>query len=241
MYMKDQSSQNKKQFFLLGLAFGIGFLLIGGCTLLLMPWFRQLSDPAAQQALQEWIHSLGMAGWLFTLCIQILQIIVAFIPGEPVELLAGVLYGTWGGLATCLLGVLLASSTIFFSVRRFGYKLIRRLFGEDKLKEFDFLSNTEKVEAVTFVLFLIPGTPKDMLTYLAGVSRIKAADFLFISTFARIPSIITSTMMGATVSRGNWKLALVAFLLTAAIGFFGIFYKKKIMESLHRHSRKKRA
>ena len=66
----------------------------------------------------------------------------------------------------------LASSTIFFSVRRFGYKLIRRLFGEDKLKEFDFLSNTEKVEAVTFVLFLIPGTPKDMLTYLAGVSRI---------------------------------------------------------------------
>lgn len=112
---------------------------------------------------------------------------------------------------------MIASSAIFFLVRRFGYRLVARIFGEQKLSEFKFINNTKKVETVTFILFLIPGTPKDMLTYLAGVSKIRPAQFLLISTFARIPSIITSTWMGASVSRGNWGMAIVVFLLTAAI------------------------
>lgn len=129
---------------------------------------------------------------------------------------------------------MIASSAIFFLVRRFGYRLVARIFGEQKLSEFKFINNTKKVETVTFILFLIPGTPKDMLTYLAGVSKIRPAQFLLISTFARIPSIITSTWMGASVSRGNWGMAIVVFLLTAAIGLVGILYKQRVMDWLHR-------
>ena len=112
-----------------------------------------------------------------------------------------------------------------------------RIFGQKKVDEFKFLNNTKKVETVTFILFLIPGTPKDMLTYLAGISKIKPSRFLLLSTFARIPSIITSTLMGATMSRGNWITAALVFLLTLAIGLVGLFYKQKIMEHLHRSSK----
>lgn len=232
--MKKLSPEEKKQYRNL-IAAAIAFVLvIGILSLLCMPLFERLSAPDNQEQLRAWINSLGFTGWLVILGIQILQIIIAFIPGEPVELLAGGLYGAWGGLFTCLLGIVTASSAIFFIVRKFGYRLVARIFGEQKLSEFKFINNTKKVETVTFILFLIPGTPKDMLTYLAGVSKIKPAQFLLISTFARIPSVITSTWMGASVSRGNWGMAIIVFLLTAAIGLFGILYKQKIMDQLHK-------
>ena len=109
-----------------------------------------------------------------------------------------------------------------------------RFSGKEKLDEFKFFNSAEKAEVVTFILFLIPGTPKDMLTYLAGISRIKPASFLFLSTFARIPSVVTSTLMGSTMSSGNWEMTVLIFLLTAAIGLVGILYKDRILHHLRR-------
>lgn len=214
------------------------FILLIGITAVSMPFFSRLSDPVTQQKLQLLVESMGFSGFFLILGIQILQVIIAFIPGEPVEILAGVLYGAWGGLFLCLLGVVLASSAIFFTVRRFGYPLVLRLFGKEKIRDFKFLNNTERVEIVTFILFLIPGTPKDMLTYLAGVSGIKPSRFLLLSSFARIPSIVTSTIMGATMSRGNWEMTIFIFLLTAGTGLLGILYKDKIISRLHRQRKK---
>ncbi|MBE6907095.1 MAG: TVP38/TMEM64 family protein [Ruminococcaceae bacterium] len=214
------------------------FILLVAITAVSMPFFSRLSDPATQQKLQLLVESMGFSGFFLVLGIQIIQVIIAFIPGEPVELLAGVLYGAWGGLFLCLLGIVLTSSAIFFTVRRFGYPLVLRLFGKEKIRDFKFLNNTEKVEIVTFILFLIPGTPKDMLTYLAGISGIKPSRFLLLSAFARIPSIVTSTTMGATMSHGNWKMTLLIFLLTAGTGLLGILYKDKIISHLHRQHKK---
>ncbi len=214
------------------------FILLVAVTAASMPFFSRLSDPATQQKLQLLVESMGFSGFFLVLGIQIIQVIIAFIPGEPVELLAGVLYGAWGGLFLCLLGIVIASSAIFFTVRRFGYPLVLRLFGKEKIRDFKFLSNAEKVEIVTFILFLIPGTPKDMLTYLAGISGIKPSRFLLLSAFARIPSIVTSTTMGATMSHGDWKMTLFIFLLTAGTGLLGILYKDKIISHLHRQHKK---
>lgn len=217
----------------------IFFILIVVLTVAILPFFTRLSDPAMQQRLRLLVDSMGFGGYFLILGIQILQVVIAFIPGEPVELLAGVLFGAWGGLLLCLLGIVLASSAIFFTVRRFGYPLVLRLFGKEKIRDFKFLNNSEKVEIVTFILFLIPGTPKDMLTYLAGISGIKPSRFLLLSVFARIPSIVTSTTMGATMSRGDWKMTLFIFLLTAGTGLLGILYKDKIISHLHRQHKNK--
>lgn len=232
--MRRLSPQERKQYAKLGLLIASVGLIIGALTLLCMPFFEKIGEPEFQQQFQRWVYSLGWKGCLILLGIQILQIIIAFIPGEPVELLAGALYGAWGGLAICLAGILLASTAIFFVVRKLGYPVVVRIFGKEKLDEFKFFNSAEKAEAVTFILFLIPGTPKDMLTYLAGISRIKPSTFLFLSTFARVPSVITSTLMGATMSSGNWGMTVLIFLLTAAIGLVGILYKDRILHQLRR-------
>lgn len=235
---QESLNQNKQTKKLIGIVV-LFFALIGIITAISMPVFSRLSDPEVQQELQSMVESMKVGGFLIILGIQIIQVVIAFIPGEPVELLSGVLFGAWGGLFLCLAGIVLASSAIFFTVRRFGYPFVLRLFGKDKLKEFKFLNNSEKVEIVTFILFLIPGTPKDMLTYLAGVSNIKPSRFLLLSTFARIPSIVTSTTMGATMSRGDWKMTLLVFLLTAGTGLVGILYKDRIINQLHRLHKKR--
>ena len=80
---------------------------------------------------------------------------------------------------------------------------------------------------VTFILFLIPGTPKDMLTYIVGVTDMSVWKFIGISTFARIPSVLSSTIIGSTMRQGEWKVSLIVFLVTGIIGIVGIGFKVK--------------
>ncbi|MDL2318343.1 VTT domain-containing protein [Eubacteriales bacterium OttesenSCG-928-A19] len=164
-----------------------------------------------------------------------LQIIIAFIPGEPVEILAGVLFGTWGGLLLCMIGSIIASTTVFAVTRRYGLPLVYRLFGREKVENFVFFRDSQKVETAAFLLFLLPGTPKDMLTYIAGVSRIKMSRFLMITTFARIPSIITGTIAGDALL-DNWKLSLCVFILTGVFGVIGLRYRNRIESYIHQVS-----
>lgn len=217
------------------LAAAIAVLLLSALAVLCIPFFRFLSQPDTQLQLEEWIASLGLGGWLLFLLLQMLQIIIAFIPGEPFQVAAGVLYGPIGGVLTCLLGSFLASALIFYAVRRLGEKVVIRLFGRNKLEEFSFFKNTQRVETVVLVLFLLPGIPKDLLTYLAGLSPITPAKFLAISTLARIPALTASTLLGASVSRGN--LLLTGIIAAAALlaGLAGVIYRKRIMAFLHSH------
>lgn len=213
-------------------------VLVGVLTVVFFPFFSRLGDPAFQLEVEAWISSVGFAGWLVLLGLQILQVIVAFIPGGPVELIAGVLFGVVGGTAVCLVGSVIASSVIFFTVRRVGASFVERLFGKEQVLQFDFFHDNRRMETVTFLLFLIPGLPKDMLTYLAGISRVRAGRFLVISTLGRFPAIVTTATMGSTMSQGNWIATLLIFLFTAAVGLVGIRYKDRLLDRMRAHHAK---
>lgn len=207
------------------LVFVIAMLLLTALiTMIAVPWGNRLKDPVIQEQLKEWIDTQGVWGWFVLLGIQILQVIIAFIPGEPVEILAGVLFGAWGGLLLCMIGSVIASVVVFSITRTFGLPLLYRLFGWEKVERFAFFRDSQKVERAAFLLFLIPGTPKDLLTYVAGASKIRMSRFLLITTFARIPSILTGTIAGDTLL-DNWRLSAAIFLLTGLIGFAGMCCK----------------
>ncbi len=208
--------------------------LVIGVTIILLPYFRQLSEPEYQAEIQTWINEIGGAGILLILAVQIVQVIVAFIPGEPVEVMAGALYGTVPGLLICLAGCVFASAFVFSLSKRFGKKLLYYLFSEEKVLSWKWLQDGHKSEIVTFILFLIPGTPKDMLTYIVGVTEMSAGKFIGISTFAHIPSVLSSTMIGSTIRQGDWKLSLIVFVITGLIGIAGIGFKDKVIDICHR-------
>lgn len=223
--MKKNNKPTKKLIVVIAAFFSLMIAL----SLISLPYINLLSEPETQQTFKVWVTSFGIGGWLLVLGIQIIHIVIAFIPGEPVEILAGVLYGGFGGLFLCLLGCVIASSAIFMLSKRFGVPLVAKLFGKSKLDKFAFLKDAKKLEAIVFILFLIPGTPKDMLTYVVATSPMKLTQFLVISTFARIPSIISSTFIGSTIRQGEWATAVLIFALTAILGVVGIKYQEKMM------------
>lgn len=95
-------------------------LMLVVLMLKLIPWFYSFSDPDIREEFKTYVTSLGVGGIFLLLGLQVLQIIVAILPGESIELLAGMIYGTWGGLLICMMGILIGSSAVFFTVGNLG-------------------------------------------------------------------------------------------------------------------------
>lgn len=207
----------------------VGLMLVV-FMLKLIPWFYSFSDPALREEFKTYVTSLGVGGVSLLLGLQVLQIIVAILPGEGIELLAGIVYGTWGGLLICMIGILIGSSVIFFTVGNLGKGYVEKIFSSKKIKRLSFLQNTKKIQVIIFVLFLIPGTPKDILTYMAPLTKIKASKFLMISSMARIPSVLSSTYAGKTIINGEWWKTAVIFVIMSIMGILGMLINNLIMK-----------
>lgn len=199
-------------------------------TVILWPYIQDLATEEGRAEFKAWVDGLGFGGWLVTLGIQLLQIFVAFIPGEPVELMLGYVWGPWLGTLTCLIGIFIGTLTIFLLVRKLGMKFVKKVVGTDDLTKYRFLSDKNKVELTVFILFFIPGTPKDALTYIAPIAPIQPIKYLIIATLARFPSIITSTILGDSIAEGDYVLAVIVFVITALISVLGIIFGNKFIE-----------
>lgn len=189
---------------------------------------------------QERIDSFGAWGWLVALGIQILQVIVALVPGEVVEVGCGLAFGTWGGLFICLLGSAIGSATVFLLVRKFGVKLVEVFVSREKINSLKFLNNERKLKSIIFLVFFTIGTPKDLLTYFAGLTNIKLYEFLIISTVARIPSVLTSILVGDTLSEGNFVTSILIFGASAVLGLMGVVAYNKFVDKHHKYKESKK-
>ena len=186
------------------------------------------------QKLEEFINSLGIWGGIVAIVLQILQVVLAVIPGEPVEIVMGVLYGTVGGCLMCLLGVAIGSCIVFLSVRSLGKNAVEKVMESEKYKKLKFLRDPSKRDVFLFILMFIPGTPKDTLTYFAPFTGIPFVRYLVISTLARIPSVISSSYIGNSIMGGDIKRIIIAFIIVGAISIAGIIIYNKIIDIKNR-------
>lgn len=160
-------------------------------------------------------------GSIIFLIVCALQVIVAFIPGEVVEIAAGVLFGPWWGTLFCLVAETIGSIIVILLVRRFGRRLVESLYPREKLDALPILNDSKKRNVFIFMLFAIPGTPKDFLTYLIGLTKVSIPMYILLTFFARIPSVITSTFAGSSIVDGKLIQAVVIFVITAVISGIG--------------------
>ena len=160
-------------------------------------------------------------GSIIFLLICIAQVVVAFVPGELVEISAGVIYGPWQGVFMCLLGLTLGSVIVILLVRKFGIRLVETFYPTEKLDSLPILNDPKKRNLMIFLLFLIPGTPKDFITYLIGLTNVSIPMYIILATFSRVPSIITSTLIGDAAGNGDMMLTVILIAITAAISGIG--------------------
>jgi len=190
-----------------------------------VPMVRMADDP---QQFQAWVDGFGVWGRLVFVGMVFLQVIVALIPGEPIELMAGYIFGMWEGTLLSMAGILLGSAAVFLLVRRFGPKFAEVFFPQKELKRLNFLKNPKKSGVLAFILMTVPGTPKDLLSYFAGLMPLTLWQWLGIVTVSRIPSLLTSTVSGALAGKEDYVLSAVVFAITIVLSGIGVVYYRKI-------------
>ncbi|MBR2861747.1 MAG: TVP38/TMEM64 family protein [Clostridia bacterium] len=190
-----------------------------------IPLVKYVSEPEQFRLL---VDSWGIFGALAYVVILIFQIIFAFIPGEPFEILAGYAFGAVEGTLLCLLGSCIGSAIVFSLTRKFGIKFVEIFFSADKIKSVKFLHDKKKIHFLIFIIFFIPGTPKDLLSYVAGLTPIGFWQYLVLSTAAKIPSIITSTIGGSFMGDQQYNFAVITFIITGAISAVGLLIYNRI-------------
>jgi uncharacterized membrane protein YdjX (TVP38/TMEM64 family) len=182
--------------------------------------------------LRQWIASAGATAPLLFVAVQALQVIVFFIPGEIPQIVGGYLFGLWRGTLLSLAGIAIGSAFSFGVSRMLGVPFVHALFHREEVDRFRRIIESPRARLSFFLMFLIPGIPKDVLCYAAGLSSIRLLLFLPFSTVGRLPGIVGSALMGEAAAGRRWFLAGSVLLLAVVLFVIGFLFRERIQHFL---------
>lgn len=213
------------------------FVLFNGW--LALDRYRELFEfYANDKAVAQYVKDSSPYGPIVFIVLQALQVVLAPIPGEATGILGGYLFGTLPGLIYSTIGLTIGSSLGFGLGRWLGLPFVRRFVKQETYHKFDFLTQA-KGELVVFLLFLIPGFPKDTLCYILGVSPLPFGTFLLVSTVGRIPGTWLLSMQGTQV-RGNQYVSLFVLLSLLGVALLTLhYYRHQVFEWVKHHQHRK--
>lgn len=189
------------------------------------PMLRFVSEP---ERFRQWVDERGIWGQAAFLGMVILQVFVAVIPGEPLEIAAGYAFGFLEGTLLCLLGMTIGGIMVFAFVRRFGVKAVEVFIPREKILSMRFLKNQRRIYGFFLLVFLLPGTPKDVLSYCAGLTNMTFFQWLLLTSLCRLPSIVTSTIGGNALGTGELLQAVAIFCGTLLLSLTGLAIYKRL-------------
>lgn len=213
-----------KKYRYLILAFSI--LLMAGLTILLgKPILEYIQDPAAMTLR---LQNLGIWGPVVFILLNIAQVLLAIIPGGPFEVAAGALWGPVWGTIMCDIAMTAGGVITFLFVKKFGIKFIELFTTREKIESVKFLKANEKSTSLLFLFFLLPGTPKDLMCYVVGLSDIRLGTWILINLIGRLPAILLSALGGSAFSEQKYGIFIAAFVIIIVLYFVGTFVYKKL-------------
>ena len=220
---------HKKKIYLFAIVVALLFIAAVG-YLVGKPMVEFVREP---ERFRAWVDSSGFVSRVIFVGMVVFQLIIALIPGEPLEMGAGYAFGAVEGTILCIIGCVIGSALVFLFVRRFGVKLVEVFFPREKIRSLRFLQDSRRLNLLTFIVFFIPGTPKDLLSYFIGLTDMKLGTWLCITAVARIPSIVTSTVTGDALGLKDYQFALIAFGVTLALSLAGILVYRRLSARRH--------
>lgn len=221
---------NKKELFLKIIIILVVVTFFIYFTMQLFPIFKELLTSEGRENFKATIDSLGIKGVLLLIGLMCSQILLPILPGEPVEILGGMCFGPFKGLIIILLGIFISTLLIIFLIKVLGKRFIYLFVKKERIEKIEnskFFKNEKRIEIIIFLLYFIPGTPKDIITYIAVLLPINIYRFIAISTVARIPSVLSSTIAGSNLVSGNLLFSIVAYIVTFGVTAIFIYFINK--------------
>lgn len=189
---------------------------------------------SSPKSVQAWVETWGLWAPAAFVFLQVFQVAVFFIPGEIPQIAGGYLFGFFPGALYSSIGILSGSAFNFYFARLLGFPLIIRLFGKRRMEKFEGLLSTRRAVAAFFLLFLVPGIPKDFLCYVAGLANFRFPAFLAVSFLGRLPGILGSSLIGGAAAEKKWFFAGVVLSLSVAAFLAGFFFRDRIRNFIFR-------
>lgn len=205
------------------------FLLLIVIAIAIFPLVKELFEPGGVDRVVQEVRNAGIGGVFILLGLQFLQVVVAFIPGEVVQVAAGMMYGPWGGAAIVFVGACLSSAFIFYVVHKLGAPFVRSMIPEKWMNKLSDFEGSAKLDIMVFVLFLIPGLPKDVFTYLIPLTDMRMRNFVIFSNVGRIPGILMSTLAADGLMEGDYLQSAILFGVCAVVALIAVFSYEKIV------------
>ena len=211
------------------LKFALLLLIIIGLPLYIYFFEPQLIDSMSSMenvnALFEHYHAESILVYIGA---QILQIIICVIPGQWLQFAAGYMYGFWLGFLYSIIGAAIGSVVTYYLAKLLGRDAMHPIFGEARINEFIHKLNSKKAIVIVFLIFLIPGVPKDLCNYAAGISEMKLKPFLIVSLVGRSPGMMGSLLIGRQIEAGNYTGAIVVAAVAVVLCVVGIIMRKRL-------------
>lgn len=220
------SHEDRVKFIVLLVALAV-MVVIG---IMLVPYFKNLITSDNREQVAADIRSKGPLGVLMVVGLEVLQILIAVIPGEVVQMIAGIVYGTVGGWFWLAIGAIIGSVLIYKIVEKLGMPFVRSVVSEEMFEKLDFLNDNKRIDFIVFILYFIPGLPKDVFTYFIPLTEMPLSRFLMVSTIARTPALLASTYAGASFTSGNYVGMIVMFVICGGLGIIGIINRDRIFD-----------
>jgi uncharacterized membrane protein YdjX (TVP38/TMEM64 family) len=210
-------------------------LVIGIMTYLswrYLPWMIQLvKNP---EKFKAYLNSFGSISVFVFIFFQALQVVIAAIPGELIQVAGGYIYGTFFGTVYSVAGITLGTIAAFFIARGLGFRLLKKAIPDQNLEKFTMMLNRPGSEIVMFLLFLIPGLPKDILVYIAGLTPVKPLQFFVLCIVARLPALLATSYLGSNIQQKDYKTVLVVALIACILFVLGFLFKDKLIAFINK-------
>lgn len=181
---------------------------------------------------KKYILSMGHLGILMLVFFQVLQTVIAPIPGEVIQIAGGYLYGIPLGTLYNLFGLVIGSGIAFYFTRLLGREYIEGLIKKKRLKWISDVMESKKFEIIMFIIFIVPGLPKDFMIYVAGLTAMRPGRFFMILVMSRLPWIMASASIGANMNAGNYVLTILVSVIVVTGFVVGMVYKDRIIKKL---------
>ena len=216
--MNNEASSDKyKKILALSKLILLVIIVAGIPAFLYLKYGAELFSKDSAERVVDYLKANSSIAALLIICIQIVQVVICFLPGQPVQFAASYMFGVARGFAFSITGAVIGTVISFYLAKLLGNDAMNLFFGEEKVRDYKKKLDSGRGLLLAFLIYLIPGIPKDLVSYVAGISDMRFRPFLLVATVGRIPGMLGSLMLGHFFGRQDYRAMIIIAVIIAVI------------------------